>query len=169
MKEHELYGHIHDLTDRIYQLELMVHQPLVKFKMLQPNAKIPVYATVHAAGLDLYAANEEAITIFPDDTKLVPLGFAMELPPGFEAQIRPRSGLAIKGVAVANSPGTIDEDYRGEVQVIIRNHGVTMSVHKGDRIAQMVIARVAQAILVEDNELSETARGAGGFGSTGTK
>jgi dUTP pyrophosphatase len=158
------------LEKRIGKLEAdakAAAEPTVKFKYLTPHAVLPFYATPGSAGMDLVAANEETITVFPDATVLVPLGFAMELPPGFEAQVRPRSGLAVKGVAVANSPGTVDSDYRGEMKVILRNHGQTLHIHKGDRIAQMVIARVVQAKFVIETELTETSRGSGGFGSTG--
>lgn len=158
---------IRELEKRVDKLEGEA-QPTVKFKRLSPNAVIPAYQTGGAAGLDLVAANEEPIMIHMGaQAVLVPLGFAMELPPGYEAQVRPRSGLAVKGVSVANSPGTIDEDYRGEVKVIIRNHGPMFAIHKGDRIAQMVIARVAKAKLETVDELTDTSRGAGGFGSTG--
>ncbi len=155
------------VEDRLKALEA---KPVVKFKRLSPYAVIPKYQSAGAAAMDLVAANEEPITIWPDGTMLIPTGLAIELPAGYEAQVRPRSGLALKkGVAVANSPGTIDEDYRGEIGVIIRNHGETFVVHKGERIAQLLIARVAQAELVEVDELSSTDRGAGGFGSTGVK
>jgi dUTP pyrophosphatase len=162
---------IMDLEKRVLKLEKQIKdEPVVKFRYLTPLGVLPRYATPGSAGMDLYAANEEPLLIFPDATVLVPLGFAMELPPGYEAQVRPRSGLAVQGVAVANSPGTIDSDYRGEVKVIIRNHGQTLTVHKGDKIAQMVIARVVQAKVVETADaLSETERGVGGFGSTGTR
>jgi dUTP pyrophosphatase len=166
------FSTIRELKERLDNLEdevLGLKKPKISFELLCPDAKLPSYQTAGAAGMDLYAANEEPITAFPDATVLVPLGFAMALPPGYEAQVRPRSGLAVKGVAVANSPGTIDEDYRGEVKVIIRNHGHTLVVHKGDRIAQMVIARVAKAEVVQVESLDNTQRGQGGFGSTGIK
>ncbi len=132
---------------------------------------LPGYQTEHAAGLDLLAAvaADSAITIAPGAFAFVPTGLSLELPPGTEAQVRPRSGLAAKfGVTVLNSPGTIDADYRGEVQVLLINHGPQpFVIRRGDRIAQMVIARVEQARLVEAKALSKTKRGAGGFGSTG--
>ena len=132
---------------------------------------LPAYQTAEAAGLDLMAAvpDSEPMTLAPGQYALVPTGLAIALPPGFEAQVRPRSGLAAKhGVTVLNSPGTIDADYRGELKVILINHGAAPFVIKrGERIAQMVIAPVVQAALVPVATLSETDRGAGGFGSTG--
>ncbi len=132
---------------------------------------LPRYETEHAAGLDLSACIPADITLQPGKRALIPTGFAIALPAGYEAQVRPRSGLAAKhGVTVLNSPGTIDADYRGEVGVILINHGdVAFTVSRAMRIAQLVIAPVAQAALVEVAELSATERGAGGFGSTGTK
>ncbi|EAV42469.1 dUTPase [Stappia aggregata IAM 12614] len=130
---------------------------------------LPAYQSVLAAGLDLLAAVDGTITLAPGARALVPTGLAMALPAGYEAQVRPRSGLAAKhGVTVLNTPGTIDADYRGEVKVILINLGeVPFEISRGDRIAQMVIAPVLQADIVEVEVLSETERGAGGFGSTG--
>ena len=132
---------------------------------------LPAYQTREAAGLDLMAAvaDSEPLTLAPGQYALVPTGLAIALPPGFEAQVRPRSGLAAKhGVTVLNSPGTIDADYRGEIKVILINHGTAPFVIKrGERIAQMVIAPVVQAALVPVATLSTTDRGTGGFGSTG--
>jgi dUTP pyrophosphatase len=132
---------------------------------------LPAYQTNDAAGLDLMAAvpENEPLTLAPGQYALVPTGLAIALPPGYEAQVRPRSGLAAKhGVTVLNSPGTIDADYRGEIKVILINHGQTAFVVKrGERIAQMVIAPMVQAALVPVATLSATDRGAGGFGSTG--
>ncbi|MHC2623404.1 dUTP pyrophosphatase [Bradyrhizobium huanghuaihaiense] len=132
---------------------------------------LPAYQTAEAAGLDLMAAvpDAEPMTLAPGQYALVPTGLAIALPPGYEAQVRPRSGLAAKhGVTVLNSPGTIDADYRGEIKVILINHGAAPFVIKrGERIAQMVIAPVVQAALVPVATLSATDRGAGGFGSTG--
>jgi dUTP pyrophosphatase len=132
---------------------------------------LPAYQTNDAAGLDLMAAvaENEPLTLAPGQYALVPTGLAMALPPGYEAQVRPRSGLAAKhGVTVLNSPGTIDADYRGEIKVILINHGQTaFVVMRGERIAQMVIAPMVQAALVPVATLSATDRGAGGFGSTG--
>lgn len=128
---------------------------------------LPAYETEHAAGMDLRAA-EDAI-LPPGARALVATGFAIALPQGFEAQVRPRSGLAAKhGVTLLNSPGTIDADYRGEIKVILINHGeAAFAVKRGDRIAQMVVAPVTRAVLKETGDLSLTSRGAGGFGSTG--
>lgn len=134
---------------------------------------LPAYETAGASGLDLVAAidAEATLTLAPGARALVPTGLAMALPPGFEAQIRPRSGLAVKhGITVLNSPGTIDADYRGEVKVILINHGdAPFEIHRGDRVAQMVIAPVVRARLVQTGNLDATGRGDGGFGSTGTR
>lgn len=132
---------------------------------------LPAYATAHSAGMDLLAAVSEPVVLAPGARKLVPTGIAIALPEGFEAQVRPRSGLALKnGITLLNSPGTIDADYRGEVGVILANlSDQPFTVERGMRIAQMVIARYAQAQWQEVEDLDETARGAGGFGSTGTK
>lgn len=128
---------------------------------------LPAYESEHAAGMDLRAA-EDAI-LPPGGRALVATGFAIALPQGFEAQVRPRSGLAAKhGVTVLNTPGTIDADYRGEVKVILINHGVeAFAIKRGDRIAQMIVAPVTQVRLAEAASLSDTQRGSGGFGSTG--
>lgn len=130
---------------------------------------LPRRASAGAAGFDLCAAVADDIVIAPGARALVPTGFAIALPEGHEAQVRPRSGLALRhGVTVLNSPGTIDPDYRGEIGVILVNHGtVPFRVARGDRIAQMVIARFATPELEEVSALPDTARGAGGFGSTG--
>ena len=130
---------------------------------------LPSYETADAAGMDLRAA--EAIVLEPGTRCLMPVGFAIALPKGFEAQVRPRSGLAVKhGVTVLNAPGTIDSDYRGEIKVSLINHGKDdFAIARGDRIAQMVIAAVARAVWAETANLEATARGAGGFGSSGTK
>ncbi|MFS8111270.1 dUTP diphosphatase [Rhizobium jaguaris] len=132
---------------------------------------LPAYETKGAAGMDLRAAVEEGATlaIAPGKRALVPTGFILEIPEGFEAQIRPRSGLAFKhGITCLNTPGTVDSDYRGEVKVLLINLGdEPFDITRGMRIAQMVIAPVTQARVVEIAQVSETARGAGGFGSTG--
>jgi dUTP pyrophosphatase len=132
---------------------------------------LPAYQTVEAAGLDLMAAvpDNEPLTLAPGQYALVPTGLAIALPAGHEAQVRPRSGLAAKhGITVLNAPGTIDADYRGEIKVILINHGqAAFVIKRGERIAQMVIAPVVQAALVPVTTLSATDRGAGGFGSTG--
>lgn len=131
---------------------------------------LPAYATDHAAGMDLLAAVAEPLEIAPGARALVPTGLAIALPVGYEAQVRPRSGLALKhGVTVLNSPGTVDADYRGEVGVILANLGAEpFRIERGMRIAQMVIARHERAVWAETDSLTETARGTGGFGSTGT-
>jgi len=130
---------------------------------------LPAYATAESAGLDLLAAITDPVQLQPGERRLVPTGLALALPPGFEAQVRPRSGLALKhGITVLNSPGTIDADYRGEVGVVLINHGQeAFVIQRGERIAQMVIAAHARADWVETEDLSQTSRGAGGFGSTG--
>jgi dUTP pyrophosphatase len=132
---------------------------------------LPAYQTAHAAGLDLLAAVPGDAPLVLDAGKhaLVPTGLTIALPPGYEAQVRPRSGLAAKhGVTVLNAPGTIDADYRGEIGVLLINHGTApFTIHRGERIAQMVIAPVARAELVVASALSATERGSGGFGSTG--
>jgi len=130
---------------------------------------LPFYATAGSAGLDLLAAVESEIELLPGARMAVPCGIAIELPAGVEAQVRPRSGLALNhGITCLNAPGTIDSDYRGEIKAILINHGdKPFKIARGAKIAQMVIARHEQAELVESDELSESARGAGGFGSTG--
>jgi len=130
---------------------------------------LPSYMTSHAAGMDLCADLDDDLVLEPGERKLVPTGLAISLPDGFEAQVRPRSGLALRhGIALVNSPGTIDPDYRGEIGVILINHGSeTFVVKRGERIAQMVFAPFARAELVEVDELDGTARGEGGFGHTG--
>ena len=132
---------------------------------------LPAYQSAHAAGLDLLAAvpEDQPLTLAPGAHALVPTGLAIALPEGFEAQVRPRSGLAAKhGVTVLNAPGTVDADYRGEINVLLINHGDTpFPIRRGERIAQMVIAPVVQAQLVPVVSLSATDRGSGGFGSTG--
>lgn len=131
---------------------------------------LPAYATSGSAGMDLMAATDGDVSIAPGKRALVPTGIAIELPEGLEAQIRPRSGLAAKnGITVLNTPGTVDSDYRGEIKVCLINLGDdTFTVTRGMRIAQMVIAEHARVTLVETSTLSETERGAGGHGSTGT-
>jgi dUTP pyrophosphatase len=131
---------------------------------------LPSYATDHAAGMDLLAAVTAPVTLTPGARGLIPTGIAIALPPGLEAQVRARSGLALRhGIAVLNAPGTIDADYRGEVGVILINHGeAPFVIERGLRIAQLVIARHETAQWNEVTTLPETARGTGGFGSTGT-
>jgi len=131
---------------------------------------LPTYATAESAGVDLAAAVEQALVLPPGERMAVPTGIALALPPGWEGQVRPRSGLALKhGVTILNSPGTIDADYRGEIRVILANLGAApFTVERGDRIAQLVVAPVGRAEWQVAAELPQTARGAGGFGSTGT-
>jgi dUTP pyrophosphatase len=141
--------------------------------MKLPSAEglpLPAYATAGSAGLDLAAAVSNPITIAPGGRAMVPTGLAIALPEGYEAQVRPRSGLAARsGVTVLNTPGTIDADYRGEIQVILANFGdQPFKVSRGERIAQLVVAPVTQLAWQATDKLPETARGAGGFGSTGT-
>jgi len=147
--------------------------PVVPITRL-PHAEdlpLPAYETPQAAGMDLRAAvpDHAPLTLRPGDRFAVPTGLAFALPDGFEGQVRPRSGLAFKsGITCLNSPGTIDADYRGEVKVILINHGPEdFVIRRGDRIAQLVIAPVSQAAWIEVASLDDTARGAGGFGSTG--
>jgi dUTP pyrophosphatase len=139
----------------------------VAFKRLSADAVLPEYAHPGDAGMDLCSA--ESLVIPPGGRALVHTGLAMALPAGYEAQVRPRSGLALKrGISVLNTPGTVDEGYRGEIGVILVNFGdADFQVEKGDRIAQMVVAPVTRAQVVEVADLDETARGNGGFGSTG--
>lgn len=133
------------------------------------EAPLPKYQTAGSAGFDLCAAIADSITIAPGSRHLIPTGFAMAIPPGYEGQVRPRSGLALKhGLSIVNSPGTIDSDYRGEVAIVLINHGSEpFEVKPLSRIAQMVIARVEQPCIELVNELDDTERGAGGYGSTG--
>ena len=148
--------------------------PAIKIRRLRPehDADIPLprYMTAHSAGMDVSAANPVDWVLEPGEIKLVPTGFAMALAEGFEAQIRPRSGLAIKhGITLVNSPGTIDADYRGEVKIALINHGAEpYTVRRGARIAQMIIHRVHQAEFQIVDQLDSTARNDGGFGHTGT-
>jgi dUTP pyrophosphatase len=130
---------------------------------------LPAYATPLAAGMDLFAAIDAAVTLAPGERRLIPTGIVLALPAGVEAQVRPRSGLALKhGITVLNGPGTIDADYRGEIGVILVNLGqAPVAVARGDRIAQLVVAPVARVSWNEGDTLAETERGAGGFGSTG--
>ena len=135
------------------------------------NNELPNYETIGSAGLDIRAFIEETITLIPFERKLIKTGLFLEIPVGFEGQVRPRSGFALKnGVTVLNTPGTIDADYRGEIGVILINLSEeNVEIHSGDRIAQLVFAKVEQAEWLEVETLSETERGTGGFGSTGKK
>ena len=130
---------------------------------------LPAYETLHAAGMDMRADLEAPVTLKPLERKLIPTGLSIELPEGYEAQIRPRSGLAFKhGIGIVNSPGTIDADYRGEIKVLLVNLSADdFEVNTGDRIAQMVVAKHEQVQWQEVEELGETTRGAGGYGHTG--
>jgi dUTP pyrophosphatase len=145
--------------------------PIVSVQRLSHGADLPLpaYATAQSAGLDLMAAISAEVTLAPGARQLIPTGLAIALPVGFEAQVRPRSGLALKhGITVLNSPGTIDADYRGEVQVLLINHGSKpFAIRRGDRIAQMVVAPVTQIAWKQVEQLNETERGSGGYGSTG--
>ena len=132
-----------------------------------PPLELPAYQTQHAAGLDLRA--DEDFVLQPGERRTVPTGLALELPEGYEGQVRPRSGLAARhGIGMVNAPGTIDADYRGEVHVILVNHGQEpFAAKRGERIAQLVVAPVARVEVIEVDALSDSDRGAGGFGSTG--
>ena len=145
----------------------------IEFKKLSHAKDLPLpgYESSSAAGMDIRAALEEPVVLKPGERTLIPTGLQMAIPEGFEAQIRPRSGLAIRnGITMLNSPGTIDSDYRGEVKVIAINHGTEdFTIEHGDRIAQMVIAPVTQFPVKEVDDLDSTDRGEGGFGSTGVK
>jgi len=149
--------------------------PAVRFRRLEGNADLPIpaYATAGAAGFDLRAAVPEGApaVLAPGERVLVPTGFACAVPHGYEMQVRPRSGLAVKhGVSIVNSPGTVDSDYRGPLMVCLINFGSEpFAISRGDRIAQAVIAPAPQLELIEADTLDETMRGEGGFGSTGVK
>ncbi|HET9929810.1 MAG TPA: dUTP diphosphatase [Polyangiaceae bacterium] len=134
------------------------------------RVNLPSYRTAGSAGLDLEAALEAAVVLAPGERRLIPTGLCMEIPAGFEGQVRPRSGLALKhGIGMVNAPGTIDSDYRGEIGVLLINHGhEPFAITPGARIAQLVICPVAHAELVEVERLGGTERAAGGYGSTGT-
>ncbi len=141
----------------------------LKFKKLHENVNLPSYQTEGAAGMDLCAFLDEPITLKSLERRLIPTGLKMEIPHGYEAQVRPRSGMSIKhGITLVNCVGTIDEDYRGELCVPVINLSTEeFTIHNGDRIAQMIIAPVTRANIEVVSELSETNRGEGGFGSTG--
>jgi dUTP pyrophosphatase len=144
--------------------------PALKIRRVRKSSlPLPAYHSAHAAGIDLMADLEGRIEMAPGERRAVPTGIALEIPEGYEGQVRPRSGRAItEGLAMVNSPGTIDADYRGEVKVLLVNLGSdTVELHPGDRIAQLIIAPVVHAEVVEADNLDETARGEGGFGHTG--
>jgi dUTP pyrophosphatase len=146
-------------------------EPIVAIRRLPhgEGLSLPAYATPGSVGLDLAAAVTDDVVLEPGERALIPTGLTMALPAGFEAQVRPRSGLALRhGVTVLNAPGTVDEDYRGEIGVLLVNFGrERFAVRRGDRVAQMVIARYARVEWSETGSLDETDRGAGGFGHTG--
>lgn len=147
--------------------------PIVRFQRLPHGNGLPIpkYQTEKAAGVDLSAANIDPVTIAPGGIAVVPNGFNVAIPDGYEGQVRSRSGLARKqGIIILNAPGTIDADYRGEIQSILINLGAApVTINRGDRIAQMVVMPVAQALMSEVDELDTTERGTGGFGSTGVR
>jgi dUTP pyrophosphatase len=141
----------------------------IQIKLLRQDASLPTYMTDHAAGMDLYACLDQPCRLIPGERFLIPTGVALAIPPGFEGQIRPRSGLALKeGISLVNSPGTIDADYRGEIGIIVINHGQDeVAIQPGQRIAQIVFAPVYRARLHTVHELDVTLRNRGGFGHTG--
>ena len=143
----------------------------LRIKKLRENAQMPTYGSEYAAGADMYAAIDEAVTIEPNETKFIPTGLAFEIPEGYAGFIYARSGLACKkGLAPANKVGVVDADYRGEVMVALHNHGKeAQTVEAGERIAQMIIAPFVAVNYIFSDELDDTVRGAGGFGSTGRK
>jgi len=143
----------------------------IRVKKLHSQAIVPVYMTEHAAGMDLCTVVDEPVVLAPGERALLPTGLAMEIPPGYEGQVRPRSGLALKkGIALVNSPGTIDADYRGEIGIIIINHGSEpVEIMPGDRVAQLIVAPVTRAVLIEVEDLTDTGRNSGGFGHTGVR
>jgi len=154
-------------------LNAVQQEIIIRIARVDKNAKdvpLPAYATDGSSGMDIHAAVASDTILKPGETSLIPTGFTIEVPNGLEAQVRPRSGLAIKhNVGVLNTPGTIDSDYRGEVKVILTNFGKTdFTVRRGDRIAQLVIAPVVRARWQEVDDLKTTNRGSGGFGHTGT-
>lgn len=143
----------------------------VRIRRLEDNTDIPLpdYESEGSSGMDIRAAVKEPVTLMPGDIRLIPTGLAVSVPPGYEAQIRPRSGLALSyGIGMVNSPGTIDSDYRGEIGIVMINWGSeSFLIKRGDRIAQMIISRVYRADLEEMDDLDATLRGKGGFGHTG--
>ena len=143
----------------------------IKRKAGTEDIPLPQYMSDHASGMDVRAAVEESVTIPPGGIRLIPTGLTIAVPPGYEAQVRPRSGLALKqGVGLPNAPGTLDSDYRGEVQVLLINHSPRpFRIERGDRIAQLVVAPVERVEVVEIEAVDGTPRGDGGFGSTGRR
>ena len=143
---------------------------MVNVKIInKSDLPLPEYQTALSAGMDIHAFLEASVSLNPGERQLIPTGLYLEIPPGFEIQIRPRSGLALKnGITVLNSPGTVDADYRGEIKVLLVNHGeARFTINKGDRIAQMVLAKHETISWVESQELNTTERGTGGYGSSG--
>jgi len=143
---------------------------MVNVKIInKSDLPLPEYQTALSAGMDIHAFLEASVCLNPGERQLIPTGLYLEIPPGFEIQIRPRSGLALKnGITVLNSPGTVDADYRGEIKVLLINHGeAPFTINKGDRIAQMVLAKHETISWVESQELNTTERGTGGYGSSG--
>ncbi len=147
----------------------MSDKPEVQFKKIRPDAVLPAYMTELAAGLDICALPTETLSLAPGERALVPTGLSVAIEPGYEIQLRPRSGLALHhGITLLNTPGTIDADYRGEIGIIVINHGQeSFQISAGDRIAQLVVSPVVQCRITQVEELSQTRRGAGGFGHTG--
>jgi dUTP pyrophosphatase len=145
-----------------------MHDVNIKIKNLSANP-LPEYATAGSSGMDLRANIESPVTLQPMERRIIPTGLFLEIPQGFEAQVRPRSGLALHhGITCLNSPGTVDSDYRGEIKVILINlSNQDHTIHKGDRIAQMVFCKIEKAVLSASGELASTSRGEGGFGHTG--
>lgn len=150
----------------------MTDAPTIRIQRLDHSAglELPHYASTGAAGADLRAAVETEVVLGPGERTAVPTGLILEIPAGWEGQVRPRSGLAIRhGLTVVNAPGTVDSDYRGEVKILLVNLGAeAVTIHRGDRVAQLILAPVAQVEFVEADGLQTTDRGAGGFGSTGS-
>jgi dUTP pyrophosphatase len=148
-----------------------VNRIAVKIRRLEDNEELPLpsYRSENSSGMDIRASVKDPVLLKPGEIRLIPTGLAVSVPTGYEAQIRPRSGLALRhGISMVNSPGTIDSDYRGEIGIILINHGAEpFTIRRGDRIAQMIISKVYHAELVEVDELDHTARGQGGFGHTG--
>jgi len=146
-----------------------MQRPRINLKKLHADAQVPNYMTELAAGMDICACLDEPLILQPGARALIPTGLALAIPSGYEVQVRPRSGLAIRhGISLVNSPGTIDADYRGEINIILINHGdEPFTIESGNRIAQLVVAPVCQAELNEVEDLCTTARGDGGFGHTG--
>ncbi len=143
---------------------------MLNIKIINKSSNpLPKYQTEESAGMDLHAHLMEPIILQPGERKLIPTGLFIELPIGYEAQVRPRSGLALKhGITVLNTPGTIDSDYRGEIQVLLINHGnIAFEIQHGERIAQMVVSQHQRVSWMQSNQLSETQRGKGGYGSSG--